>query len=463
MPRLNKTLGAAGLAALAAGLLPTLAGAQTSKTTDVRTGEAAYGDWRSDAPGVWRKLDLSTLPAPFATASARNTSVVADQPAGAAPKTLPGFTAKPFLTGLEGPRQLRRAPNGDIFVAETSAGRIRVLRTAPGADKPAQNSVFAENLEGPFGIAFYPAAHPKWVYVAQTNSVVRFPYADGQLKANGAPQTVVAQLATTTGGHTTRDIAFSQDGKRMFVSVGSGSNVAEHMDKKTPAEAQAYDAEHGFAATWGSEANRADVLEFTPEGGPAKVYAAGIRNCVGLMAAPGTDQLWCAVNERDALGDNLVPDYVTRVKQGGFYGWPWYYMGDHEDPRLKGERPDLAGKVTNPDVPLQAHSAALQLVFYPKGQTGPAAFPAAYDGDVFVTLHGSWNRAPRTGYKIVRLKLKDGAPTGAYEDFVTGFVIDDQKVWARPVGITVAADGALLFSDDGNGTIWRVAYTGKGR
>jgi glucose/arabinose dehydrogenase len=458
MVSLRKTLGAASLAALAAGLIPAMASAQN----DVRTGEAAYGDWRSDAPGVWRKLDLNTLPAPFATPSASNTSTVAERPAGAAPKTLPGFTAEPYVTGLEGPRLMRRAPNGDIFVMETNVGRIRVLRPTAGAAKPAQMSVFAENLEGPFGVGFYPAVHPKWIYVANTNSVVRFPYADGDLKARGAAQVIVPKLTDHGGGHSTRDLAFSVDGKRMFVSVGSGSNVAEHMAKKPLAEAQAYDKDHGFAATWDTEADRADVLEFTPEGGPAKVYASGIRNCVGLMPAPGTDQLWCAVNERDGLGNNLVPDYVTRVKPGGYYGWPWYYMGDHEDPRLKGERPDLAGKITNPDVPLQAHSAALQLIFYPKGQTGPAAFPAEYRGDVFVTLHGSWNRAPRTGYKIVRLKLKDGVPTGAYEDFVTGFVIDDQKVWARPVGVTVAPDGALLVSDDGNGTIWRIAYTGKG-
>ena len=453
----DNRLGAAALVAVVTAALAPAAHAQT----DVRTGTAAYGDWRQDAPGVWRKLDLSTLPAPFATPSASNTSAVVDAPPGAAPKTLPGFTASPYLTGLEGPRLMRRAPNGDIFVAETGAGRIRVLRPTSGAAKPARTSVFATDLDQPFGIGFYPADHPRWVYVANTNSVVRFPYADGDLKARGAPQTVVASLTAHGGGHTTRDIAFSQDGRRMFVSVGSDSNVAEHMGRKPLPEAQAYDAAHGAGAAWGNEADRADVLAFTPEGGPPKVYAAGIRNCVGLAAAPGTDQLWCAVNERDGLGNDLVPDYVTRVKPGGFYGWPWWYMGDHEDPRLKGQRPDLKGHVDTPDVPLQSHSAALELVFYPKGQTGPAAFPAEYQGDVFVALHGSWNRAPRTGYKVVRLKLKDGVPTGAYEDVLTGFVLDDRRVWARPVGVAVAADGALLVSDDGNGVIWRVAYKGR--
>jgi glucose/arabinose dehydrogenase len=263
------------------------------------------------------------------------------------------------------------------------------------------------------------------------------------------------------GGHSTRDIAFSPNGKAMYVSVGSGSNVAEHMPKKTVADAQAFEAQHGLGAAWGSETDRADVLVFSPEGGPPHTYATGIRNCVGLALNPSSHDLWCATNERDGLGDNLVPDYVTRVKAGGWYGWPWYYMGGVEDPRLKGQRPDLAGKVTDPDVPVQPHSAALELTFYPQGAAGSAAFPAAYDGDAFVALHGSWNRQLRTGYKVVRVKLKGGAPTGDYEDFLTGFVLDKDQVWGRPVGVTVAHDGALLVSEDANGIIWRVSYSGR--
>ena len=354
---------------------------------------------------------------------------------------------------------MRVAPNGDVFLSQGDAGRVSVLRTAPGAVKATEVSTFADGLEQPFGIAFYPADHPKWVYVANTNSVVRFAYVEGDLKARGPAQTVVAQLTAEEGGHWTRDIGFSPDGRRMYVSVGSASNVAEEMARKSMPDAKAFDAAHGAGAAWGPEPDRADVLVFDPEGRGRRVYASGLRNCVALTLAPSTDQLWCAVNERDGLGDNLVPDYVTRVKPGGFYGWPWWYMGGREDPRLKGQRPDLSGQVLTPDVPLQAHSAALGLAFYPKGQGGPAAFPAEYRGDAFVALHGSWNRALRTGYKVVRLKLQDGAPTGAYEDFLTGFVLDAKRVWGRPVGVAVTHDGALLVSEDGNGTVWRIAPT----
>ncbi len=440
---------------------PLLAHAQAP--AQVRTGPAAFGDWRSDAPGVWRRIEVKDLPAPFATPSARNTSSVAARPKDAAPKTLPGFSARLFASGLDGARLMRVAPNGDVFLSQGDAGRVSVLRAAPGAVRATEVSTFAEGLEQPFGIAFYPADHPKWVYVANTNSVVRFAYVEGDLKARGPAQTVVAQLTAEEGGHWTRDIGFSPDGRRMYVSVGSASNVAEEMARKSVPDAKAFDAAHGQGAAWGPEADRADVLVFDPEGRGRKVYASGIRNCVALTLAPSTDQLWCAVNERDGLGDNLVPDYVTRVKPGGFYGWPWWYMGGHEDPRLKSQRPDLAGQVLTPDVPLQAHSAALGLAFYPKGQGGPAAFPAEYRGDAFVALHGSWNRALRTGYKVVRLKLQDGVPTGAYEDFLTGFVLDARRVWGRPVGVTVTHDGALLVSEDGNGTIWRVAPAAGGR
>lgn len=445
------------LLALAAAVAP----AAQAQETGVRTGQAAFGDWRSDAPGIWRRITPKDLPAPFATPSAGNGPSVAARPAGALPKTLPGFTVAPFVTGLDGARLMRTAPNGDIFVAQSGGGVVRVLRAHDGAVRPDQNEVFAEGLSGPFGIAFYPAgANPQWVYVANTNSVVRYPYRIGDLKARGPAQVVVPRLTLGGGGHSTRDIAFSPDGKAMYVSVGSGSNVAEHMPKKTVAEAQAFDAQHGLGAAWGSETDRADVLIFSPEGGAPKTFATGIRNCVGLALNPSSHDLWCATNERDGLGDNLVPDYVTRVKPGGWYGWPWYYMGGVEDPRHKGERLDLASKVTDPDVPVQPHSAALELTFYPQGAAGPAAFPAAYDGDAFVAFHGSWNRQLRTGYKVVRVKLKGGAPTGAYEDFLTGFVLDKDQVWGRPVGVTVAHDGALLVSEDGNGIIWRVSYSG---
>jgi hypothetical protein len=423
----------------------------------VRTGDAALGDWRTDAPGVVRHITAADMPAPFATAPSAFPAAVTPRPKGATLKTLPGFTVAVFAK-LDHPRQLRVAPNGDVFVAGTDSGRITILRAADGASAPATTSVFAETLKGPFGIAFYPAGpHPKWVYVANNNSVVRFAYRTGDLKARGAPQTVVAKLADTSGYHTTRDIDFSADGRTMLVSVGSGSNVAEEIGVKTPSDAAAWQADHAPGAAWGQELGRADVLAFSPEGEARGVFAAGIRNCVSLRFNPSTGEPWCAVNERDNLGDNLPPDYVTRVHAGGFYGWPWYYIGAHQDPRLKNQRLDLAAKVSVPDVLLQPHSAPLGLAFY-TAKRGVAAFPAAYLGDAFVGLHGSWNRAKRTGYKIVRLKVRGGVPTGDYEDFVTGFVVDDRSVWGRPVGVAVAHDGALLFADDSGDTVWRVAY-----
>ncbi|MGI8841575.1 MAG: PQQ-dependent sugar dehydrogenase [Caulobacteraceae bacterium] len=422
----------------------------------VRGGTAALGDWRSDAPGVVRHITAADLPAPFNTPSAQASSSVVARPPGAALKTLPGFTVTPFAK-LEGPRQIRVAPNGDIFVAETDAGRISVLRAADGAATPAQRAVFAEGLDRPFGIAFWPPGpKPAWVYVANNNSVVRFAYTPGDFKAGGAAQVVVAKLAGTTGGHSTRDVAFSADGRTMFVSVGSGSNTAEGMAAKSPAEIKAWQAGHVLGATWGREEGRADVLAFDPLGDGRRVFATGLRNCVTLTVQRPSGALWCVVNERDTLGDNLPPDYATRVKAGGFYGWPWYYIGDHPDPRHKGQRPDLAGKVAMPDVLIQPHSAPLGMTFYTAG-AGAAAFPPEYRGDAFVTLHGSWNRGKRTGYKLVRLKMRGAAPTGEYEDFLTGFVIDDAKVWGRPVGVAIAHDGALLMTDDDGDMVWRIA------
>jgi glucose/arabinose dehydrogenase len=380
------------------------------------------------------------------------------RPADAKLQVPAGFAVAAYATGLSGPRTLRIAPNGDVFVAETQSGRVRVLRPSADGAQASGNVVFAQGLSLPSGMAFYPAgAEPQWLYVAETNRVVRYPYRAGDRVARGLPEIVIAQLASTRGGHFTRDIVFSADGKRLYVSVGSQSNIAETMPKKTPAQAQAWEAQRGLGAAWGPEENRADVLEFDARApGAARVFATGIRNCVGLVVQPATGELWCTTNERDLLGDDLVPDYSTRVREGGFYGWPWYYFGGHEDPRLKGDRPDLAGKATVPDVPYQAHSAALNLAFYDAG-SGAAAFPAEYRGEAFTALHGSWNRGLRTGHKVVRVLMKDGVPTGEYEDFLTGFITAEGDAWGRPVCPVVARDGALLVSDDAGNTIWRVA------
>ena len=413
----------------------------------VRLGPAAYGDWRADAPGVRRLITPNDLPAPYATQSAANPSRGAPRPPAMLPKAPDGFAVDLFADGLKTPRVIRTAPNGDEFVAETGADRVRVFR-APGMNAPpAASGVFAEGLEGVFGIAFFPSGpDPRWVYVATTGSVVRFPYRSGDLTASDAPEIVVPKLPTG-GAHGTRDIAFSPDDRTMFVSVGSATNDATGIPVF---------ASRLLGPSWDVERDRADVLAFDPDGGHKRIYATGLRNCSGLAIQPANGALWCAVNERDGLGDDLPPDFATRVAEGGFFGWPWFYIGAHEDPRHKGERPDLTGRVTVPDVLFQPHSAPLGIVFYESGQ-----FPAEFKGDAFVSLHGSWNRAKRTGYKVVRLLMKDGKPTGVYEDFLTGFVADDASVWGRPVDVAVTKDGALLVTDDEGGAIWRVTYRAK--
>lgn len=435
-----------------------LAGASAAAAADrERTGAAALGDWTTDAPGVVRHITPADLPAPYATRPSAQPAAMIARPSDGTLKTPPGFVVTAFAR-LEHPRQIRVAPNGDVFVAETEAGRISVLRATDGAAKPSTQTVFAQGLDGPYGIAFWPAGpKPTFVYVANNNSVVRFPYQSGDLTARGPAQTIVPKLSATSSGHTTRDIEVSADGRRLLVSVGSGTNVGEGMPSKTPQEIKAFEATHLTGSAWGRDEMRADLLAFDPDGGHEAIFATGLRNCVTVRVDPASGDPWCVVNERDSLGDDLPPDYATRVKAGGFYGWPWYYIGGHEDPRRKGERPDLAGKAIVPDVLIQPHSAPLGLAFY-TARSGPAAFPVEYRGDAFVTLHGSWNRSKRTGYKLVRLKMKNGVPAGTYEDFLTGFVADDRGVWGRPVGVALAHDGALLVTDDAGGVVWRIAY-----
>jgi hypothetical protein len=446
----SRTFGpiAAGIVLLSVTASANMAVAQPA----VLEGKAAFGDWRVDRPGTMRLIKPQDLPPPGATPSAANISHVVPRPASAVPQVPAGFKIELFADGLNGPRNIRTAPNGDIFVVETRAGRVRVLRASDGATKPTTNGIYASGLDRPFGIAFFPNGNnPQWLYVANTGSVVRFPYRSGDLMASARPETIVANLPHGSG-HSTRDIAFTPDGNRMLVSVGSGSNDAEGHGRP-PGGLEAWSKQHALGAAWGSETDRAAVLAFDPDGKNQTVFATGIRNCVGLAIQPGSGTPWCSTNERDGLGDNLAPDYVTRVRENAFYGWPWFYIGGNEDPRHVGDRPDLKDKITIPDVLLQAHSASLGLTFY-EG----SSFPAEYRGDAFAAEHGSWNRSKRTGYKVVRIRLRDGVPTGEYQDFVTGFVVSDTEVWGRPVGVTVARDGALLVSEDGNGTIWRVSH-----
>lgn len=432
-----------------------LAGTATmaQETGATLTGEAAFGGWRDDRPGVRRHFTPQDLPAPFATESTSNSARRVSPPEDVSPQLPQGFFAHMIASGLGGPRIVRVAPNGDIFVAESGADQVSVYRLEDGSAKPAQNSVFAGGLNQPYGIAFHPADDPQWVYVANTDSVVRFPYKSGDLEASSEPEVIVAELPS--GGHWTRDLAFSPDGETLYVSVGSQSNVASGMGE-APGGLDAWRSAQPTGAGWGSETDRAAVLAFDADGANQRIAATGLRNCSGLALQPATNALWCAVNERDGLGDNLPFDYATSVSEGAFYGWPWYYIGSHEDPRHAGSRPDLADKVTVPDVLIQAHSAPLGITFYEGDQ-----FPADYRGDAFVALHGSWNRGLITGYKVVRLLFDNGRPTGAYEDFMTGFVLSDGSVWGRPVGVAIASDGALIVSEDGSGTLWRIAYQGS--
>jgi len=286
--------------------------------------------------------------------------------------------------------------------------------------------------------------------VAAANQVVRYPYRAGAAKAAGPAQVVVDNIPTER--HWTRDLAVSRNGERLFLSIGSASNLGGGMPDMTTEAIRQHEATHGRGAAWGDEEDRGVVRVFDPEGKSIRNFATGLRNCSGLAMQPGTDDPWCVVNERDHLGPDLVPDFMARLQDGSFYGWPWYYLGGIEDPALKGKRPDLKGQVQAPEVLIQAHSSALSAAFYDRD-----AFPAEYRGDAFVALHGSHSRPGKTGYKVIRVRMSDGQPTGAYEDFMTGFVVDNNTVWGRPAGVAVTRGGALLVSDDANGTIFRVA------
>jgi len=428
----------------------------------VVTGQAAFADWNQQQPGIRRKITLADLPEPKPDEAVNNTAHVIPKPRDAWPIAPAGFKVTLYAGGDNAPMQradntehmaqakgtftmprlVRSAPNGDIFLSDSGAGIVFVMRGVGADGKAATIEKYATGLDHPFGIAFYPAENPKWVYVGNATTVVRFPYKTGDLHAPGAPETIVPDIPgyaqLTGGGHWTRDVVFTKDGAHMLVSVGSGSNVDD-------------------PDTHPGEFHRADVLEYTPQGKFVEVYASGIRNCVGEAINPVTGMLWCSTNERDNLGNHLVPDYVTSVPEGGFFGWPWFYMGGHWDPRLDGKHPELKSKVLTPDVLVQPHMASLEMTFYPSA----GEFPKSYDGDAFAAEHGSWNRANRAGYEVIRIPMKNGKADGSYEDFLTGFVTADGQVWGRPVGVTVGKDGSLFVTDDGSRSVWHVTYVGS--
>jgi glucose/arabinose dehydrogenase len=411
----------------------------------VLTGQAAFTDAAHESPGIRRRLTVADLPAPAPRESVDNGPTIVPRPVNVLPIAPKGFKVQLYATGLDNPRLIRAAPNGDLFLAESETGKIKVFRGVGPDGKAKQVSVFATGLHQPFGIAFYPAGpHPVWVYIGNTDGIVRFPYKDGDLTARG-PSEHLADLPgggrLRGGGHWTRDLVFSKDGAKLFASVGSHSNVDD-------------------ADTHPEEFHRADVLEFTPEGKFVKVYASGLRNCVGEAINPTTGELWCSTNERDGLGNNYPPDYITHVQEDGFYGWPWFLYhgpgGGIQDPRHPGKHPELQAKVITPDILVNPHFASLEMLFYEGSQ-----FPREFKGDGFAAEHGSWNRKDRGGYEVIRLPMKNGHATGEYEDFLTGFVLPDGTVWGRPVGVAVAKDGSLFVSDDGSRSIWRVSYIGK--
>jgi len=374
-----------------------------------------------------------TLPPPYATESKTNNSKVIGWPKDKTPKAPEGFTVTKFADGFENPRWTYIAPNQDIFVVESgtrsSKNQITVLRDKDKDGKFETREVFISGLNKPFGMLVLK----DFFYIANTDGLYRYPYKNNQLKLETKGEKILELPAGGYNNHWTRNLLASPDGSKIYVSVGSGSNNAEHgVDK---------------------EVRRAGILEINPDGTGEKIYASGLRNPVGMDWNPVNKELWTAVNERDELGDDLVPDYITSVKRDGFYGWPYSYFGSIPDPRMKGERKDLVEKAIVPDVPVGAHTASLGLAFYTKD-----AFPAKYKNGVFVGQHGSWNRSKISGYKVLFVPFKDGKPSGKPEDFLTGFISDENKaeVYGRPVAVTVMNDGALLVNDDSSNTIWKV-------
>jgi glucose/arabinose dehydrogenase len=413
------------------------ANSQTTPKTSVKTGAGK----------------LIELPEPDLTASKTNFSKVVPWPEGKTPVAPEGFVVSKFAEGMKSPRNIVIAPNGDVIVVLSNSQRTRVeqaanvasgkaqtevqgksvntvmlFRDADKDGKPEVISTFLTGLNQPYGAAFIGNSF----YVANTDGVWMYPYQTGDTEIKGSGKKILELPAGGYNNHWTRNLIVNPAKTKIYVTVGSGSNVAER----------------GLP----NEIRRANILEFNPDGTGEKIYGSGLRNPVGMAWAPGTNALWTAVNERDGLGDDLVPDYITSVKPGAFYGWPFSYFGQNEDPRLKGQNPELVAKAIVPDIPVGAHTASLGLAFYTAKK-----FPAKYQGGVFIGQHGSWNRSEFVGYKVAFIPFKQGKPTGAIEDFLTGFIKDNKEVYGKPVGVAVAQDGALLVADDVSGIIWRVA------
>lgn len=393
---------------------------------------SAHAQIEEDQIGRRILIEPDRLAAPRATPSVSNSPRTVSRPTGTNLNLPPGFRAQLFAERLSHARYLAVAPNGDVLLAESRAGKITLLRDADGDGVAETRTTFAENLDTPHGLALRDG----YVYVGEFTQIRRLPYRVGETQAAGPPETVTAEgtLARSRGGHWTRNIVFTADGGGFFVSVGSRGNVA--------VEPEPY----------------ATIQHFRADGSGQRTFAIGLRNAIGIALHPETKALWAVVNERDGLGDGLVPDYLAEVKQGEFFGWPYAYLGPNPDPDYGRRRPDLVARTKVPDVLFRSHSAPISLAFY-----DGAMFPAEYRGDAFVTLQGSWNAARPTGYKVVRVRFRQGRPVGGYENFATGFRLggtDTAIVWGRPSGIAVASDSALLVADDTGNTVWRISYSG---
>lgn len=377
------------------------------------------------------------LPQPYATRSVANFCAVIGWPKDKMPVAPDGFTVTRFADSLDNPRWIYVGPNGDIFVSEAKTGgrgespnKILLFRDKDHDGKAEYAAVFLQGLQQPFGMVIIG----KYFYVANTNGVVRYPYTTGETKITGQGEKITDLPAGGYNNHWTRNIVTNKDGSKLYVSVGSGSNAGEHgMDH---------------------EKRRADILEINPDGSGETIYASGLRNPQGMGWAPGTNVLWTSVNERDELGDSLVPDFLTGLKRGNFYGWPYYYFGNHPDPRIKDPVASETGRdVAVPDVALGAHTASLGLAFDERQQ-----LPGAYRGAAFIGQHGSWNSSQLVGYEVAYVPFKDGKPSGPRKPFLTGFIADSsgKKVYGRPVGVAFTGDGTLLVADDAGNTIWAV-------
>jgi glucose/arabinose dehydrogenase len=400
------------------------------------SGADTFTDYTQEQPGICRTLHASDLPAPFVTASATNYSTQVARQNGQLPIVPPGFKVTLYASGLSNARYLLPAANGDIFLAQQNTSPIVVLRGVSANGSAVSVTNFASGLDSPYGMAFYPsAASPQFLYVANTTSLQRFPYTLGDTVASAPPTTLATDLPGG-GDHVTRSLVFTNEATpRLLIGVGSFNNYT-NTDTDT------------------SEFHRANVLAYSVAGVFQSVFASGTRNPVGL-ALDSFGKVWISVNERDGLGDNLPADYVTHVTENAFYGWPWYYNGPNPEPRLPNDHPELAAQTVVGDTLLQPHFAPLQIAFYTGQQ-----FPTPYRGDLFVASHGSWNKAVRGGYELLRVRMVNGLATGAYEDFMTGFVNPDGSVWGRPGGVCIGADGAIYVADDLSNSIWRITYIG---